>query len=179
MILSELNRIGLLHPLLTVVLILASISCDSNNPIGNESPESIKKDSLLVEESEQDSLIEIPILTDTVPLICGSCAEGRDPGEISQYQYEMTVGTSKTDSISVRSDAACFEIAHCEHNILGKIKSGTVVYTTSSLKNSGGSAGIAYAFLVRDKNGDTCRVYMSYLNFEEGSEFWNHKVVKQ
>jgi len=105
-------------------------------------------------------------ISDSIPLISGSCVNGRQPGDLSQYRYKMKIGTSKTDSINVRSDAACFEIAHCDHNILGKIKSGTVVYTSNSLKNRGGSAGIAYAFLVRDANGDTCRAYLSYLNFE-------------
>ena len=78
----------------------------------------------------------------------------------------MKVGISKTNNVSVRSDAACFEIGACKHNILGKIPSGTIIYGQSLLKNNGGSAGIAYAFPVRDKNGNMCRGYLSYLNIE-------------
>ncbi len=116
--------------------------------------------------AEDNNSTALSDVLDSISLISGSCSNGRAPGDRSQYRYKMIIGTSKTDSISVRSDAACFNIAHCDHNILGKIKSGTVVYTTNSLKNRGGSAGIAYAFLVRDANGDTCRAYLSYLNFE-------------
>jgi hypothetical protein len=148
------------------LLILTLLSCNSKE---NEKKKNKEQPIVTKDLSSNDSIISIQ--NDSVPLISGSCKNGREIGNKSQYQFKMTVGSSETDSISVRSDAACFEIAHCDHNILGKIKSGTIVYTTSSLKNRGGSAGIAYAFLVRDQNGDTCRAYMSYMNFEEGLDF--------
>lgn len=103
---------------------------------------------------------------DSIPFISGSCENGREIGNLDQYSIKMKVGTSPTDSIHVRSDASCFEIKRCHHNILGKIKSGTIIYAQGPLKNRDFSAGIAYAFPVKDKNGNICRAYLSYLNVE-------------
>ncbi|MCI5056351.1 MAG: hypothetical protein MRY83_09590 [Flavobacteriales bacterium] len=116
---------------------------------------------MFVQEEVHEWTIE-----DSIPLISGSCKKGRDIGDMSQYQTPMLVGTSKTGDISVRSNAACFEIASCSRNILGKIKSGTLIFTQGPLKNRAFSAGIAYAFPIQDDEGNVCRGYLSYLNVE-------------
>ena len=114
-----------------------------------------------------DSTTTIGKKDDSIPQISGSCEKGREVGNLEQYSIKMKVGSSESDSISVRSDASCFNLEGCDHNILGKIKSGTIIYAQGPLKNSDFSAGLAYAFPVKDRNGNVCRGYLSYLNVEE------------
>lgn len=142
------------------VLVLFGMGC-GNQPNHSDSKTSdttnlASIDSTQIQEQENDS----------IPLISGSCENGREVGDMEQYTIKMRVGTSPTDSISVRSDASCFEIKSCGHNILGRIKSGTIIYAQGPLKNADYSAGIAYAFPVRDSKGNICRGYLSYLNVQ-------------
>ena len=161
----ESHKMKKIFEILFVVLLLCIVGCNSS---GNEKAQAPK-----IQESDSDnSKLPADSLgtdreeTDSIPLISGSCKEGREIGSLDQYSIRMKVGTSPTDSISVRSDASCFEIQSCGHNILGKIKSGTIVYAQGPLKNADYSAGIAYAFPVKDQDGNICRAYLSYLNVE-------------
>jgi len=151
-----------------ILLAIIIVSCNFNSGEDVSGTQKVKQRGQYIEESEQDTSSINTVIIDSIPLISGSCANDRPSGDgpVYQYRHKRIIGTSKTDSIRVKSDATCFQIKDCDHNVLGRIKSGTVVFTTDGLKNNGGSAGIAYAFLVRDVNGDTCRAYLSYLNFE-------------
>lgn len=153
------------------ILLVSTISliAGCNNSDIKEPKESMEKelDALDSQEVYIDSIEVTQEKNDSIPLISGSCENGREIGDLDQYQIKMKIGSSPTDSISVRSDAACFEIKTCDHNILGKINSGTIIYAQGPLKNRGFSAGIAYAFPVKDQNGKMCRAYLSYLNVEE------------
>lgn len=146
---------------LSLFFLILSCSNEKDNKDISSNP---KNEAPTPSEDDIDSVIVVDPKFDSIPLITGSCAEGRDVGEMSQYRIKMKIGTSSTGDISVRSDAACFEIGACNHNILGKIPSGTIIYAQGPLKNRGGSAGIAYAFPVRDKDDNICRGYMSYVN---------------
>lgn len=157
---------SIMKHLFFLISIVLLVGCNSSGTTDNndQGVETIKSQN---DDTVKDSIQAVE--KDTIALITGSCENHREVGEMSQYRYKMKVGTSKSGDISVRSDAACFEIGACKHNIIGKIKSGTIIYCQGPLKNRGGSAGVAYAFPVKDKDGNMCRGYLSYLNVENMS----------
>ena len=146
-----------------IILAFFCLGCSSvENDQENEMSDNNVLDTIPVSTSNQIENTKF----DSIPTISGSCENGREIGDLKYYQVKMKVGKSSSDSINVRSNAASFEHGNLD-NVLGKIKSGTIVFVQGPLKNRAFSAGVGYSFPVKDKNGNICKGYLSYLNLEE------------
>ena len=95
-------------------------------------------------------------------LFQGKCTKNNDIDSIDNKTFfQLKIRDNSLGYARIRSDATCFEPIHCNHNIMGTINCGLIVYGTGPLKSSRISAGIAYIIAIQDSLGNKCMGYVS------------------
>ena len=137
------------------VLCLLFVACVNHSPADR------------ISETENNK-VNISIDTLKVVPIQANCEDCRETGDTAMYKQIVHIKKNDLGYVRVRKDASCFE-ANIGANVIGKIKDDIWVYAQGPLKNAGGSAGIAFAIIVKDRNGKIWRGYLSYTLLDRGA----------
>lgn len=86
------------------------------------------------------------------------CTVARDSME---FKWPIHLAKNDLGFVRVRSDASCFEVEQCLHNLLGTIPHDQWVWAYGPVKHKYGSAGLAYVICVRDSRGRLVNGYIS------------------
>jgi len=101
-------------------------------------------------------------------MIDGSCADGRELGDLAGYSIRLRAKQNSLGFIRVRRDAIW--TLEDLSNVLGTVPCGTLLWGQGPLKNAEHSMGVGYAVAVRDAQGRQCRGYVSYTVVEVVAE---------
>ncbi len=103
------------------------------------------------------SFVITRIVQKPIKIYC-DCSKGRPLGDIRVYNNLILIGQKGADSVRVRSSPKWY--AEEPSNILGKIKSGSVIPAWGPIKSIP-SNGVGYVIPLLDSNGNESRGYIS------------------
>ncbi len=111
----------------------------------------------------RDSLQQTLIAKDTIRIsnIHNYNAECTLIEDTMQFRWPIHLAKNNLGFVRVRSDASCFEVDNCFHNLLGTIPHDQWVWSYGTVKYSYGSAGLAWVICVRDSKGQLVKGYIS------------------
>lgn len=78
-----------------------------------------------------------------------------------EFTWPVHIAKNDLGFVRVRSDASCFEVDSCFHNIIGTIPHDQWVWVIGPVKYKYASAGLAYVICVRDSKGRLVKGYIS------------------
>lgn len=78
-----------------------------------------------------------------------------------EFRWPIHVAKNDLGYVRVRSDASCFEVDSCFHNLLGTISDDQWLYAYGPVKHQYGSSGLAFVICVKDSKGRFVKGYIS------------------
>jgi hypothetical protein len=111
------------------------------------------RDSLEAARNDKDTLRVVPINNFN--------KECQTVEDTMAFRWPIHVAKNDLGYVRVRSDASCFEVDSCFHNLLGTIKDDQWMYAYGPVKYKFGSAGLAYVICVKDSKGRFVEGYIS------------------
>lgn len=78
-----------------------------------------------------------------------------------QFRWPIHIAKNELGFVRVRSDASCFEVDKCFHNLIGTIPDDQWVWSYGTVKHNYGSAGLAWVICIRDSKGRLVKGYIS------------------
>lgn len=111
----------------------------------------------------RDSLEEALRAKDTVRIsfIDNSNKECQPADDTMEFRWPIHLAKNELGFVRVRSDASCFEVDNCFHNLIGTINHDQWLWAYGPVKYQYGSSGIAWVICVRDSKGRLVKGYIS------------------
>lgn len=78
-----------------------------------------------------------------------------------QFRWPIHIAKNDLGFVRVRSDASCFEVNSCFHNLIGTIPDDQWVWSYGTVKYKYWSAGLAWVICIRDSKGRLVKGYIS------------------
>lgn len=78
-----------------------------------------------------------------------------------QFRWPIHIAKSELGFVRVRSDASCFEVDSCFHNLIGTIPDDQWLWSYGTVKYKYWSAGLAWVICIRDSKGRLVKGYIS------------------
>lgn len=78
-----------------------------------------------------------------------------------QFRWPIHIAKNDLGFVRVRSDASCFEVDSCFHNLIGTIPADQWVWSYGTVKYKYWSSGLAWVICVRDSKGRLVKGYIS------------------
>jgi hypothetical protein len=111
----------------------------------------------------RDSLENAITAQDTTRVIFINAVNKECEASPDSMEFRQAVHIAKNDLgfVRVRTDASCFEVDSCFHNLLGTIKDDQWVWAQGPVKEKHYSVGHAFVICVKDGNGKYVKGYLS------------------
>jgi hypothetical protein len=78
-----------------------------------------------------------------------------------QFRWPIHIAKNELGFVRVRSDASCFEVDSCFHNLIGTIPHDQWVWSYGTVKYKYWSSGLAWVICIRDSKGRLVKGYIS------------------
>ncbi len=78
-----------------------------------------------------------------------------------QFRWPIHIAKNDLGYVRVRSDASCFEVDSCFHNLIGTIPHDQWVWSYGTVKYKYWSSGLAWVICIRDSKGRLVKGYIS------------------
>lgn len=141
---------------LSIIPLLFLFSCVENEG----KPKGIVYDSL---DPVRDSLQQALIAKDTIRIsdISNYNKECSLIEDSMQFRWPIHIAKNDLGFVRVRSDASCFEVDSCFHNLIGTIPHDQWVWSYGTVKYKYWSSGLAWVICIRDSKGRLVKGYIS------------------
>ncbi|HTF04600.1 MAG TPA: hypothetical protein VK826_11270 [Bacteroidia bacterium] len=127
---------------------------------GTDDPKGIIYDSLA---PYRDSLENAITAQDTTRVFFINAVNKECEAAPDSMEFRQAVHIAKNDLgfVRVRTDASCFEVDSCFHNLLGTIKDDQWIWAQGPVKEKHYSVGHAFVICVKDAKGKYVKGYLS------------------
>ena len=78
-----------------------------------------------------------------------------------QFRWPIHIAENELGFVRVRSDASCFEVDSCFHNLIGTIPDNQWVWSYGTVKYKYWSSGLAWVICIKDSKGRLVKGYIS------------------
>jgi hypothetical protein len=78
-----------------------------------------------------------------------------------QFRWPVHIAENELGYVRVRSDASCFEVDSCFHNLIGTIPHNQWVWSYGAVKYKYWSSGLAHVICIKDSKGRLVKGYIS------------------
>lgn len=78
-----------------------------------------------------------------------------------QFRWPIHIAKNDLGYVRVRSDASCFEVDSCFHNLIGTIPDNQWLWSYGTVKYKYWSSGLAWVICVKDSKGRLVKGYIS------------------
>lgn len=78
-----------------------------------------------------------------------------------EFRWPIHIANNDLGYARVRSDASCFEVDSCFHNLIGTVKDDQWLWSFGKVKYKYWSSGLAWVICVRDSKGRLVKGYIS------------------
>lgn len=82
-------------------------------------------------------------------------------GDTMEFRWPIHIAKNDLGYVRVRSDASCFEVDSCFHNLIGTVPHDQWVRGYGPVKYKSWSAGLAWVICIRDAKGRLVKGYIS------------------
>lgn len=139
---------------LCMVVVICSCTSDTKEPKG------VIYDSL---DPLRDSLEKALLAKDTVRIsdINNYNKECSLIEDTMQFRWPIHIAKNDLGFVRVRSDASCFEVDSCFHNLIGTIPHDQWVWSYGTVKYKYWSSGLAWVICIRDSKDRLVKGYIS------------------